>query len=255
MQLATFCLFSATLAGITRANLVTVEEEEEEIARRLPHFRTWDDVYFNVIEGNLAAAKQQGACPLDFTETRMRTSCYSELETTRRQLRGGERVLENSRGFDSVAKIKMYESMSKDGTIDSIIWAEDTSESFVAGMRLLTVDSSSGAENFDLNKHAKRVLLAYRADKPMSYGALTEYGARGDPDLESVVSFFQDGPKGHPTSTLYWPKGFQTPPDTEAIDELGCMAICLAGCVASDAGVPCWQLCSSTCAWLILTPW
>ena len=73
-------------------------------------------------------------------------------------------------------------------------------------------------------------------------------GDRGE-EFQKAVSFLQDK-----ASPLYWPDSFQDLPEVEAIDELACMAVCMAGCVYAG-GMPCWQLCGQTCAWLVLTPW
>lgn len=257
MKFTAFSLLSAALVGLAQADLTTHDENQK--TRQLPHFKTWDDVWYYEIEEYLENAKRQGACALDIEGSlRDRDSCYS-VETARRQLRGeGERRLEDGLGLRDT-DLHLFQRVRDDnGAFVSIAWATDKSGNFVAGMHIESPKKDGSARrkledgipkpNFD-----DVVIQVFHVDAKMpGILSLREDTISGDPIFERVVAHLDNGVPHWPSSL---PDKLQRAEEVLAIDELGCMAICLAGCVASDAGVPCWQLCSSACAWLILIPW
>lgn len=248
MKITAFSLFAAVLVGLVQAD-VTAHDENQN-ARLLPHFRTWDDVWYMEIDQHLESAKKQGACALDIAgRSRDRASCYS-VETTRRQLRGdGGRRLEDGLGLQDT-DLHLFQRLRDDGVFVSISWATDKSGKFVAGMHIESPkEDGSGRRLEDAIPSLDVVIQVFYGDSEpgiISTKDDTDTISRNEV-FERVVARLDEVP--------HWPDSLRKPEETLAIDELGCMAICLAGCVASDAGVPCWQLCSSSCAWLILTPW
>lgn len=186
----------------------------------------------------LVVAEDGIPCPLGFDAT-VGDSCHSEIRVKNDKLNLGAVLVE-------------YTQNMVRGGIFSTLAAVDRKNKEIGHVDLYITDLSDYHWNRTSRLHdpvEKSFDVVLMGRQPGTINADFDT-VKDDRLLNEFAEWIQTE-----AAPMQLPKYLKTDPDVQAIDEVGCMLICLAGCTASDAGVPCWQLCASSCAWLVLTPW